>query len=235
MNTAARAIGLVNILAFALLVVAEFALLGPLIVDADAVQTAHNFLAHEETLRLAITCDLIYCVGIVVSAAAYYVIFRPINRGLALFAMLSRLVYGIVWTMMTITFYYALRLLGSAQYLHAFDSRQLEALARVAVASRFELYYVGLLFGALSSTVCGYLWLKSGYIPRVLAAAGLATAAWCALVTFAYIALPAVAGVVNLWWFDTPMGLFDNVLGGWLLVRGLTVERTASPMVAAKA
>lgn len=235
MNSAARAIGVVNIVAFALLVIAEFALLGPLIVDGDAIQTAHNFLAHEETLRLAITCDLIYCAGIVVLAAAYYAIFRPLNQGLALFAALSRVVYAVVWILMTLTFYYALRLLGSAQYLHAFDAPQLQALARVAVSSRFELYYVGLLFGALASTLCGYLWLTSGYVPRVLAAACFIASAWCTLVTVAYIALPAVGNVVNLWWFDTPMGVLDIILGGWLLVRGLSAEPAGRPSLAGAA
>ena len=220
-NQAARTVGFINIIAFALLVIAEFALLGPLIVDGDAVHTAHNFLAHQEMLRLAITFDIIYCVGIVVSSAAYYAIFRPVNRTLALFAAFSRLVHAMVWILMTLTFYYALRLLGTAEYLHAFGAPQLQALARVAVSSRFELYYVGLAFWALAQVVCGYLWLKSRYIPRALAIAALATAAWCALITFAYIAMPAVANIVNLWWFDTPMALVDIAMGGWLLVRGL--------------
>jgi hypothetical protein len=32
------------------------------------------------------------------------------------------------------------------------------------VLIKSDYYYVGLLFGALASTVCGYLWLKSRYI-----------------------------------------------------------------------
>jgi hypothetical protein len=32
---------------------------------------------------------------------------------------------------------------------------------------------------------------------------------------------PNFAKVLNLWWFDTPMGLFDIALSFWLLFRGL--------------
>jgi len=32
---------------------------------------------------------------------------------------------------------------------------------------------------------------------------------------------------VNLWWFDTPMGLFEIALSLWLLIRGLRPGGTA--------
>ena len=39
--------------------------------------------------------------------------------------------------------------------------------------------------------------------------------------TFAYLLMPAFSRIVNLWFFDTPMLLFDIVLSFWLLFRGL--------------
>jgi len=33
---------------------------------------------------------------------------------------------------------------------------------------------------------------------------------------------------VNLWWFDTPMALFDIALSFWLLFRGLSPGRGAA-------
>ena len=79
----------------------------------------------------------------------------------------------------------------------------------------------------MSSTVFGWLWLKSRYIPSALAVFGIASAVWCAFCTFAYIINPAFARVVNLWWFDTPLALFDITLSVWLLLRGLRGSATA--------
>jgi hypothetical protein len=78
-----------------------------------------------------------------------------------------------------------------------------------------------LLFGALASTVCGYLWLKSRYIPRALAAFGVISSGWCAASTFVFYIFPDFAKVVNLWLFDSPMATFELALSFWLLFKGL--------------
>jgi hypothetical protein len=36
-----------------------------------------------------------------------------------------------------------------------------------------------------------------------------------------YYIFPGVAEVVNLWWFDSPMVVFELLLSGWLLFRRL--------------
>lgn len=69
-------------------------------------------------------------------------------------------------------------------------------------------------------------WLKSRYIPRSLAAFGFATSLWCLACAVVFIVLPSFADIVNLWWFDLPMGLFDIALSVWLLVRGLARAAT---------
>ena len=87
--------------------------------------------------------------------------------------------------------------------------------------SGYDAYYVGLLFWALGATVGSYLWFKSNYIPRALAAFGLVTSAWCVTCTLVYYIFPEFTKVVNLWWFDSPMALFESALSLWLLSKGL--------------
>jgi hypothetical protein len=67
---------------------------------------------------------------------------------------------------------------------------------------------VGLLFGAGASTVCGHLWFKSRYIPRALAAFGVVSSAFCVACTLVFYIFPNFDDAVNLWWFDSPMGIF---------------------------
>jgi hypothetical protein len=94
---------------------------------------------------------------------------------------------------------------------------------------RFDYYYVGLLFGALASAVFGYLWFKSRYIPRWLAAFGLISSAFCVACTLVFYIFPHFDKIVNLWWFDSPMGIFDIATSFWLLFKGLTPPLAAEP------
>lgn len=65
----------------------------------------------------------------------------------------------------------------------------------------------------MASTVYSYLWLKSRYVPRALAAFGLIGSGWCVACTLLLYVFPNFPKVVNLWWFDTPMALFEIGLG----------------------
>ncbi len=94
--------------------------------------------------------------------------------------------------------------------------------------SGFDAYYVGLLFYGLASTACSYLFFKSGYIPRGLAAFGVIVSGWAAVCTIAFIISPDFATLVNLWWFDTGLGLFELATGFWLVIKGLRPEMTTA-------
>ncbi|MGD0458256.1 MAG: DUF4386 domain-containing protein [Terriglobia bacterium] len=225
---AARVAGFAYLITFATVVYVNFGIHDRLIVDNNA-ETARNILAHERLFRIGIVGDLIYCAGVVVLLTALYVILKPVNRGLALLAAFWRLVWVLMWLVMTLNLFDALRLLSGADYLQAFEAARLQALARLYLGTRFDYYYVGLLFGALASTVCGYLWFKSRYIPRALAAFGVISSAFCVACTFVFYIFPNFDKIVDLWWFDTPMGIFDIALSFWLLFKGLRPSGIAEP------
>jgi hypothetical protein len=130
-----------------------------------------------------------------------------------------------MWLVMTLHFFDALRLLRDADSLRAFEPERVQALASLYLSTRFDYYYVGLLFGALASTVCGYLWFKSRYIPRALAAFGVISSAFCVACTVVFYINPDFSKIVNLWWFDTPMGVFDIALSFWLIFKGLSPSK----------
>jgi hypothetical protein len=219
-RTAARVAGLSYLITFAIVVYVNFGIHDPLIGENKA-ETARKILAHEQLFRIGIVGDLIYCAGVVVLVTAIYVILRPVNRGVALLAAFWRLIFVLMWLVMTLHLFDALRLLKSADSLQAFDAEQLQALASFNLGTRFDYYYVGLLFGASASTVCACLWFKSRYIPRALAAFGMVSSAFCVACTLVFYIFPAFDKIVNLWWFDTPMGIFDITLSFWLLFKGL--------------
>lgn len=225
---AARVAGFAYLFSLAIEVIHEFFISPHLNVAGNAAETARNILAHEQLFRLGIACDLIYSAGTVVLLSALYVILKPVNRNLALLATFWRLIYAVTWVVIALNLFTALRLLSGAEYLQAFGAEQLQTLARLHL-SGFDTYYVGLLFYGLASTVCAYLWLKSRYIPRGLAAWGVIASAWCAICTFVFIISPGFSQVVNLWWFDSPMGIFEIATSFWLLFKGLSLSEIAVP------
>jgi hypothetical protein len=127
----------------------------------------------------------------------------------------------LLWLLTTLNLLVALRLVGNAPYLQAFETNHLQALARLQIAANFDDYYVGLPFFGLAATVCGYLWFKSGYIPRILAAFGVIASAWCVICAFIFLIFPHFNRVVNDYWFDSPMAIFELALSFWLLFKGI--------------
>jgi len=217
----AKVAGVAGILAVVLVVFGNYMLLEPLVVPRNAVDTARNVLAHETQFRLALICFIAYGIGAIVLLSALYVIFAPVNRGLALAGALFRLVFAILWLVAPLNSLAALRLLGDASYLKVFEPDRLQALARVQIAGSFDDYYVGLPFFGLAATVCAWLWLKSNYIPRGLSIFGVIASAWCVFCAVVYLIFPNFNKIVNDYIFDSPMALFELVVSVWLLFKGL--------------
>lgn len=80
---------------------------------------------------------------------------------------------------------------------------------------------MGQLFWSLAAAISGYVFFKSRYVPRALATFVVVAAVWCAFCMVAYLIFPGFADVVNVWWFDSPMVIFEATLSGWLLFRRL--------------
>ncbi len=220
-RAAAKVAGWSGLLTFAIVVFGNFVLLNPLTVPGNAAATAQNIVAHETQFRLTVVCFLTYSLGVVVLLSALYVILKPVNPGLALVGALSRLVFAFLWLLSTLNMLSALRLLGNANYLQVFEPDRLQALAKLYLSANFDDYYVGLPFFGLAATICAWLWFKSNYIPRGLALYGVISSAWCVFCAFVYLIFPHFNKIVNDWWFDFPMAVFELVLSFWLLFKGL--------------
>jgi len=223
-QTAAKVAGASCLFAMVIVVFANYRLLGPLFVPGDATETARNILAHETQFRVALTGFLAYSTSVLVLLAALYVILKPVSPGLALAGALFRLVFAVLWLLSTLNLLGALRLLGGANYLHVFEPDRLQALARTYLGATFDDYYVGLPFFGLAATVSAFLFLKSGYVTRMLAGFGVISSAFCVACAFAFLIFPNFGKTVNPYWFDSPMALFELVLSFWLLFKGLRLS-----------
>jgi hypothetical protein len=233
-RTAAKVAGWSGLLTFAIVVFGNYILLNPLTVPGNAAATAQNIVAHETQFRLTVVCFLTYSLGVVVLLSALYVILKPVNPGLALVGALSRLVFALLWLLSPLHLLSGLRLLSNANYLQVFEPDRLQALAKLHLGASFDDYYVGLPFFGLAATICAWLWLKSNYVPKGLALFGVISSAWCVICAFVFLIFPHFNKIVNDYWFDSPMALFELVLSFWLLFKGLKpVEPTQAQAGAA--
>lgn len=229
-RTAAKVAGLAYLITLATVIYVNFGVHNRLIVDNSA-ETVRNILAHETLFRIGIVGDLIYCAGVVVLFTALYIILKPVSPGLALLAACWRLIFVLMWLAVTLSLFDALRLLQGTDFSSALGAERVQALVKLRIGTRFDYYYVGLLFGASASTICGYLWLRSKYIPQLLAVFGLTSSAWCVACTLVFYLDPGYQDIVSPWWFDMPMAIFDIALSFWLLLKGLKTP-AVSPALA---
>ncbi|HET7151261.1 MAG TPA: DUF4386 domain-containing protein [Candidatus Acidoferrum sp.] len=227
-RNAAKVAGIAYLLSFAMVVSAFYGIYARLVVPGNTAEAARNIIAHERLFRIVIACDVLYGAGTVAVLTALYVILRPVNRVLAVLAAFSRLVWALMYLVIPLNLFYVLRLLRGADYVRGLEAERLQALVRLHLAAGFDAYYVGLLFWGLASTICSYLWLKSNYIPRFLAVWGVLSSAWAAVCALVFFIFPGFGQAVNLYSFDTPLGLFELATSFWLVFQGLKPSGVAA-------
>ncbi len=139
-----------------------------LIVPGDVTTTFANLSASESLFRAGIACWLIVLVADVVVAWALYYFFKPLNKGLSLFASWFRLLFVAIFAVNMLNWVGVLQLLEGSDYLAALDKSHLETQVMVY----YEAYNYGtniaFIFFGIHIGIIGYLVWKSGYIPRVL-------------------------------------------------------------------
>jgi len=221
-HKAARVAGLIYLLTMATANFAEFYVRRHVLVHGDALQTARNIAASAPLFRLGLASDLLTLACDIVLVAALYVVLKPINRNLALLAVFWRMVECSVVAVTLATDFAALLILSGADSLRTLDAEQLPALARLLISMDAGGNRVAALFFGLGSTLFCYLWLKSRYIPRALAALGIFASLVPMFIPLATIVLSSLADVpLRRARTGVPIVIFEVILGFWLLVKGI--------------
>jgi hypothetical protein len=225
-NKAARAVGITYLLALVTSMFAEGYVRGQLIVPDNAAQTAQNIVAHEGLFRLGTVANLTTFAIDVVLIAALYVVLRPVAPNLALAAAFWRLIETAVISVSALNDFDVLRILSGAGYLEPFGADRLHALSRLSVGAHSAAYQLGFFFFGFGSTVFCYLWLRSGYVPRVLAGLGVFGSALVGICAYLFILFPQSARIAVPAVY-APIFVFELTLGIWLLVKPLRGDRSS--------
>jgi hypothetical protein len=232
---AATVVGFSYLFALPPAIFAEFYVRTQLVAFDNAAQTARNIMAHERLFRLGTASNLTVFAIDVVLIIALYVVLTPVNRRLALLATGWGLIETATLVFVTLSDFDVLRILSGADYLHAFEANRLQALARLSISAHADAYNVGLVFAGLRSTAFCYLWFKSRFIPRALAAWGMCASFLMGASAFSFIIVPELAKVVAVEVYGAPIFFFELTMGFWLLLRGLRPSGAAPDRVSGSA
>lgn len=217
-NRTAKIIGFTLLFSIAIIMVANYGVSFRLVVP-DVAETAKNIVENIVLFRMNIAANLLYCVVILVMISSLYVLLKSVNWTIALIASFFRLIYAISWAIGAVEMLNSFKILTDKLFLETFTISQVQVLSRLHFSTGYNAYYVGLPFWGLASVFCCYLWLKSGFISRILAIYGLVASAWCVFCAFAFIVVPHFDKIVHPGLYDVPMVLFEIILGFRLLFK----------------
>jgi hypothetical protein len=152
-----------------------------------------------------------------------YLLLKPVNKNLALLAILFNLIQTAVLVANKLNLLMPLFLLGNADYLKAFEPNQLSALTYIFVKAHDYGFGIGLIFFGFACLIYGYLLFRSGYFPRTLGV--LMAIAGLSYLTdsFTLILAPVYAGTIFPVLVFALIGELSLCL--WLLVKGVNLPR----------
>ena len=224
---AARLAGFLWVLTMATSIFATMYCFSRHVVVGDVTKTAANIIANETTFRVGIATMLLTSLGVIVLIWAFYILLKPVNRELALLAVLFRIGEAIILCMMPIQQLVTLKYLGNANHLKAFEPDQLNALANISMSTYGSGVYVGFICLGLGSIIFAYLFLKSGYVPSAFAWLGIFASVLLTLGSFFLIIFPAIRTIVYPYGM-LPMFFYEIGLGFWLWIKGVRLPESKS-------
>lgn len=227
MNSKKKIARWVGFLYFLLALVGPFSLMyvpTTLIVPGNGAATASNIISSVGLYRLGLVGEatiFLIEIGII---ALLYVLLKSVNETISLAAALSRLAMAVIQGINVMSGLAVLVLLGSAGYAATFEPAQLNGLVLFLLDLRHSGVLVWQLFFGLHLLLLGYLFLKSAYIPRLLAVGVVIASLGYFSNSLGNILFPGNEALLET--VVTAMAAIPEVaLTLWLLIRGVDDSR----------
>ncbi len=204
-----------------------------LAVIGDATAAVKNIMANEQLFRIGIANELIFAISGIVLAAALYIILKPVNRNLALVALVLKLAESVVSAVIVLVSFIALQMLNGKASLTVIKPEQLQDILGLFLNVRSTGATISMVFLGLNFILFFYILFKSGYVPGILSAFGILSYSLILVYSLASILVPQNATVLSMvnpisMMFFTPSILFEIAIGLWLLIKGLKISEVKS-------
>lgn len=198
-------------------------------VTENALTTANNILGNEFLFRVGITIELFMSVGLIILGWSLYIILKPINKHLAQLALLLKLAESSIMAITVLIPFIILQVLNGDANLSAFTQEQLQLPIGLIFNSHTAITSIPMIFLGLDMMIFSWLFYKSKYIPRLLAGFGILSFALILIQSLMFLLAPEYAKMpINQIIFWTPSGLFEIIIGIWLLIKGINIQQVNS-------
>jgi hypothetical protein len=218
----ARAAGLLYVLVGITAPVGLVYVPGVLFVRGNATATADHIRTSETLLRIGIASELFHQIVWVFLVLALYRLFKTVNETRAQqMLVLGALVSVPIVFLNVLNEIAALILVSGADFLAAFDKRQLDALAMLFVRLHSQGINVVSIFWGLWLFPFGMLVIRSGFIPRLLGVLLMIAGFGYLISSFTTLLLPQYEDLVDAYAGNLELGELPIIF--WLLIWGAKV------------
>lgn len=188
------------------------------IVRGDAAATAGNVVASESLFRFGIVGNLFTFIANIFLALALYQLLKVVSRNAASMMVILFLAGVPVAMLNELNQLAVLQLLSGADYLKAYPTDQLQALAYLSLRLHSQGLLIAHIFFGLWLLPMGYLVFKSGFIPKLVGVL-------LVIAGFGYVIQSFAAFFGNNLNIILFTGLGELAFLLWLLIKGVNVEQ----------
>ncbi len=221
--TAAKIAGIAYLVIIVAGIAAEFLIRSNLIVSGDGAATIANIVESDTLFRSSIALDAVMIIADLVVAVALYALLRPVNRNLALAAVLFRVVMDGILGANLLNLVATVMVATDASIASGIGAEQANALVALFTEIQAIGYSIALVPFAFALLTIAYLLYLSGYVPRLIA--GLLAAAGFVYLFGSGIDILAPQHTASFSYAYGLTVLAELALALWLLVKGPAARR----------
>ena len=218
----ARIAGILYLVIIVLGLTGELALRSALMVEGDPVETAKNILAQPSLFRIGFMTDSVMVLCDIALAVLLFELLKPVNKTLALMALLFRLAQSSVLALNLLNYYAAILVLESGYLASFLEPNQLWSLALLFLDLHGHGYDLGLILFGAHCLVLGYLLMQSGYFPRALGYLVMAAGVTYLVGSYTRFVFPAYVATVSPIYLVAIFSEASFCL--WLMFKGVNLE-----------
>lgn len=194
---------------------------GSLIVPGDFTATANNIMSAELLFRFGFICDLLMMLFLLATAIVLFKLLYTVEKHWAALMVLLAALGTAMGMLNYLNEVVPLRLLSRSEYVNAFESDQLQALAMLHLQTYEDGYRIAQIFYMLWVLPLGFLVYKSGFLPKIFGVLFILETIFGLAGTFVYFLFPDL-GIDEILIIPGACAEISFML--WLTVKG--IDRT---------